>query len=102
MEEVVRRVGKALILAAVTFLSIYSITGSMRLGAAFAVVPLVFESLAVLSGIGYAVAAFSVCAAVIVLLIGTEWIDSGWRLVEQVISDLKPADTKAKVPEGGK
>lgn len=102
MDEVVRRVIKALILGAVTFFSIWSVTGSMKLGATIASVPLVLGSLAVLPGIGYAVAALSLCAFVLTLLTGSEWVDSGRRLVEQVISDVKLVDPKAKVPEGGK
>jgi uncharacterized membrane protein len=102
MDEVVLRVAKALILGAVTFFSIWSITGSMNLGAAVAIVPVVFVSLAVFSGIGYSVAALSLCISVILLLTGTEWIGSGRRLVEQIISDVKSDDAKAKVPVVGK
>lgn len=102
MDEVVLRVAKALILGLVTFFSIWSITGSMNLGAAVAIVPVVFVSLAFFSGIGYSVAALSLCVSVILLLTGTEWIGTGRRLVEQIISDVKWDDIKAKVPEAGK
>ena len=74
----------------------------MKLGAAIATVPLVFGSLSVFPAIGYAVAALSVCVSVLLMLTGTEWLDSGRCLVEQVIPGVRTVDTRGKVPEGGK
>jgi hypothetical protein len=74
----------------------------MKLGAAVAVVPVVFGALGIFVGIGFAVAGLSLCVSVILLLTGTEWIGSGRLFVEQFISDVKSIDTKAKAPEGGK
>jgi hypothetical protein len=102
MDEVVSRVIKALILGVVTFFSIFSLTGSVKLAAAVAVIPILLGSLAVFAEIGFAVATLSLCVSVVILITGTEWVDSGRRLVEQFFSDVKSVDPKAKAPEGGK
>lgn len=87
--EVVLRVAKSTLIAAVTFGSVWSISGSASIALAVALIPLLLGSLAMLSEFAYGLAALSLITAVTLQVIPNSWVETGRRIGEQVIMRLE-------------
>lgn len=85
MDELIPRIGRAVILGSVTFASGYVITGNLKTASALGLVPFVLNCAAVLSEVGYLVTGVAFLVAIAVSIFGHEWIDTGQRLVETVV-----------------
>jgi hypothetical protein len=89
VREIVFRVTKALLVAAVTFGSVWSISGSVKIGLIAALIPAVLGSLSILSGFAYGLAGLSLIVAVALYALPQEWVDAGRRLVGQVVTQIE-------------
>lgn len=87
--EVAARIGKAIIIAMVTFASVWSITSSAKTGLIVALVPLILGSLAILSEFVYGFAALAFLGAVTLQVIGGEWVNEGRRFADQIYREAK-------------
>jgi len=101
--DVVLRVGKALVVAAVAFGSAWAITGSVRIGLLFGAVPLVLGTLNILTTVAYSVTALAFLLAVSVQIMGlnlkveaVRWLDEVKRTLDAENQNTSVSDKSIK------